>query len=1049
MEKTSSFTIYNASAGSGKTFTLVREYLKKLLLSKKEGYYKHLLAITFTNKAVAEMKQRVIETLTAFSEPDIVSAPSNMLIAIASETGLSKEYIHTQSKIILKHLLHHYALFSVETIDHFNHRLIRTFARDLKLPAHFEVSLDAPHLLREAVDQLISKAGDDIEVTQVLLSFALQKTDEDKSWDIARDLSNTATILLHENDRKHVTSLRQKSLDDFANFKIQIQNKKQKLQKKIQKEAQDVLDLIAEGGLEHDDFSRGYLPKHFFHLVSGKYALNFNAQWQSSMGEKPLYPGRVSDMVASTIDSLTPQFIESFQKTRDSVYQVLFYDAVLKNLVPLSVISLVNQELDLIKEEKNILPINEFNALIHDEIKDQPAPFIYERLGERYRHFFIDEFQDTSMLQWQNLQPLIDNSLSQQFLDGSRGSLLLVGDAKQSIYRWRGGLPEQFMDLYADGNPFSISEKDVLNLESNYRSYSEVINFNNAFFSYLATHLTLPEHKDLYSIGNKQLTTELEGGYVKITFLDAKNKAEVQDLNATYVTETILEVLEQGFSEKDICIITRTKKDGIALSTHLMEEGISVISSETLLLKHSPSVQCLINTLTLAMFPHQEEVRIKVLRFLHEHFQIKEQKHSFYASQVKTSPELFSEKLKTYGIDFSFDTMRSLSLYESCEYILRAFNLSHEADAFVFGFMDVVFDFMQRPLAGKLQFLDYWEAQKDSTSVTSNSSGSAIQLMTIHKSKGLEFPVVIFPYADMNLYEDRNAKVWFPLETEMEGFDEVLINYKKEIANYGDQGAQIYAEKHSIMELDTINLLYVTLTRAIERLYVFSQKPAPLRGNSPTNYGQLFETFLKETGVWKEEESSYEFGIPSCFSSEKETPRWEQITPEYPNSPLGSHSVKLVSKEALLWNTTAEEAINVGNILHDAMAHIKQAKDIEVVMEDMALRSILPKTALSKLKETITRIITHPELCHLFDPDGPIFMERDILTSDGTFLRPDRLNFHKDNLVTITDYKTGEQSDQHLIQINGYATALFEMGYQVSEKLLIYIVEGEILINKV
>ena len=232
MEKTASFKIYNASAGSGKTFTLVKEYLLCVLRSKNEGYYKHLLAITFTNKAVAEMKQRILDTLILFAEEDAIKNPPEMLLQISDELQQSTSQIHLQSKKIVKHLLHHYASFSIETIDSFNHRLIRTFARDLKLSSNFEVSLDTPQLLSEAVDQLLSKTGEDSDITKVLLDFALGKTDDDKSWDISKDIASASSLLFKENEATHVANLKEKSLEDFTKFNKQLlQQKKNQFRK--------------------------------------------------------------------------------------------------------------------------------------------------------------------------------------------------------------------------------------------------------------------------------------------------------------------------------------------------------------------------------------------------------------------------------------------------------------------------------------------------------------------------------------------------------------------------------------------------------------------------------------------------------------------------------------------------------------------------------------------------------------------------------------------------------------------------------------------------
>src|SRR5690606_14062202 len=497
---------------------------------------------------------------------------------ISEENEMTLEEIQNRSRKILKNLLHNYAAFSVETIDRFNHRLIRTFARDLKLATNFEVTLETNELLAEAVDLLLSKAGENKEITKVLLDFALEKIDDDKSWDISRDIANAAKLLYAENDAGHVSILKQKSLEDFLEFKRQLFLKKKILSEEIKTIASQTLQLIAESGLQFDDFSGSYLPKHFQNLSLGRFDINFGAKWQETMGEKPLYPARISEAIKRIIDELTPNFITSFQQTKSLVFQLLLIENILKNITPLSVINLVNHEIETIKEEKNIFPISEFNSLINKEIKNQPAPFIYERLGEKYRHFFIDEFQDTSKLQWENLIPLIDNALSQQ-LEPTSGSLLLVGDAKQSIYRWRGGLPEQFMDLYGNYNPFQ-REKEVFPLDTNFRSCAEIVKFNNEFFTKISSYFANVDHGKLYEDGNKQKLNAKEGGYVKFEFIEKQSKAEKEETYSNLVLETIQNVKENGFSESDVCILTRKKADGIALGAFLMEQGVPVISSD-------------------------------------------------------------------------------------------------------------------------------------------------------------------------------------------------------------------------------------------------------------------------------------------------------------------------------------------------------------------------------------------------------------------------------------------------------------------------------------
>ncbi|MDN3722987.1 UvrD-helicase domain-containing protein [Aequorivita sp. SDUM287046] len=1039
-----SITIYNAAAGSGKTFTIVKEFLKLILAAKSNDYFKHLLAITFTNKAVAEMKHRIVETLVSFSAPNSILAPSPMMLKISQENSMTTEEIQIRSRQILKNLLHNYGAFSVETIDKFNHRLIRTFARDLKLASNFEVILETNELLAQAVDSLLSKAGEKDDITKVLLDFALEKTDDDKSWDISRDIANAARLLYEENNASQVSFLKQKSLQDFLDFKKQLLHQRKYLTEQIEKIAQRTLRLIEESGLQNDDFSGGFLPTHFKNLSCGKYNINFATKWQETMGEKPLYPKRVSVDVGNIIESLTPDFIANFTQSKNLVFQFFLIENILKNITPLSVINLVYQEIETIKKEKNVLPISEFNSLINKEIKNQPAPFIYERLGEKYRHFFIDEFQDTSKLQWENLIPLIDNAVSQQ-LEPTAASLLLVGDAKQSIYRWRGGLPEQFMGLYGNVNPFQ-REKEVLSLGTNFRSCAEIVNFNNAFFTFVASYFANEGHGKLYEEGNKQECNQQMNGYVKFEFIEKQIKSDKEVAYSHLVLNTIINAKNNGFSESDICILTRRKADGIALSAFLMEHGVPIISSETLLLKSSKLVQMLIFSLQVSLYARNEEAKIQLLDLLHDHLKISEEKHSFFNKFLNISEEKFSENLEEHNVFFKFSEMRALSIYEAFEYCIEKFKLAEAADAYLFGFMDLVFEFGQQPQAEKNAFLDYWETKKESTSIPASEGTNAVQIMTIHKAKGLEFPVVIFPFADIQLYDAKFDKLWYPLENEQYYFNEAYINFKSEIADYGEVGHYLHREHTSRLELDNINLLYVTLTRAVEKLYVFAEMPSDLKEDRPTCYNHLFMEFLKQRGMWNSQQMIYEFGVdlPKITPLKQLAP---QIEPQYLASSPMAHGVKIVSSERSF--EAQDAAISAGNLLHEIMAKINVRSDAERVLSELSLRSIISPKEFEKLQKTIHQILNHPDLKELFNGSAKIYNERNIITKTGLVLRPDRINIDERNNAVIVDYKTGNVNIFHRDQLLEYANALSEMGFNVEETLLIYCHQEEILINKV
>ncbi|MAN59320.1 MAG: DNA helicase UvrD [Flavobacteriaceae bacterium] len=1047
MSTSTPFTIYNASAGSGKTFTLVKEYLKKIFSSSNPGYYRNLLAITFTNKAVAEMKQRIVTTLVAFANDELLPASRVMQEEIISETGLSPTELQQRAKAILKHLLHHYSSFNVETIDRFNHQLIRTFARDLKLSSDFEVTLDTDALLAEAVEKLIGRAGTEKQITQTLLSFALEKTDDDKSWDISNDIATTSKLLTTETDAPHLGTLKQFTLTDFEVFKEKLLRQKHSLITKLTAAAQQAVDLIERNHLTEEDFYKQNLFAYLHKLGEGNYAsVGFDKKWQETLEEKPLYPKKTKPPKSTTIDSLAPELIRVYFTTEELIHQVYLLDAILRNLTPLSVIALVQKELDQIKLERNLVPISEFNSLINKEIKNQPAPFIYERLGEKYRHFFVDEHQDTSLLQWENLIPLIENALVQAQLE--QGSLLLVGDAKQSIYRWRGGLPEQFMGLYENNNPFPV-QKRVENLGVNFRSKREIIDFNNQFFQHISNFFGDNTHENLYKIGNRQESQSSEGGFVHLEFLDRENTTAKEDAYAERVLQTIAELKSDGYREADICILTRKREDGVKLSEALLAEGISVVSTETLLLENSPKVQFLISLLTLTAYPDRDEAKIKVLDFIHDQGAISMEKHSFFESALRDSTQTLSELFAAHELEFSIEKANSLPLYQAFEYAIETFQLYEAPNAFLFGFMDLVFDYTQQRHASTVGFFEFWETKREKAALSVGESADAVQLMTIHKAKGLEFPVVLYPYANSKIYGDLNPKTWYELEAGPDTISPVWLNLNQQLSTLSEQGLELYNESQNTQELDAINVLYVTLTRAVERLYIFTEKPASKKTADFKQYGELFQNFLEHRNEWSDARLEYSFGTKQAPAAQKTHSAMATKAPTYWVSRPESHTLTLVTKDALLWGKYAQEAIDTGTLLHDTMARIKTQADIEPTISSLRKWALYAPEVVRLLHTSVEIIVAHPHLKELFSAKDKVMNERDIVTNSGTILRPDRINIHESGDVTIVDYKTGGANSHHTEQVHSYAQSLADMGYKIRQRLLVYINEEGIVVNKV
>lgn len=1034
------FSIYNASAGSGKTFTLVKAYLSILLKSNKPDYFKHILAITFTNKAVGEMKQRILESLFAFSKTPIPEKHRPMLEMIRKETGIEEIELSHRAQKAVQFILHNYSLFDVETIDRFNHRLIRTFAKDLQLASNFEVELNATIILNEAIDRVISQVGIDQELSKILLDFSYEKTDDDKSWDVTADLKKISKVLINENDLQHFENLKSKSITNFIELKKTVLNKKLSAESQIKSIAKAFFEILYENQLDASDFSGKYLPNYFEKIANGKTNVLTGAGWQQNLGTGSLYPGRVKGEKAAVIDGLTPKIVTLFQTSTQQIYELGFLNLLYQNVNSLSLIKAIYKEYLNIQAEKNILPISEFNTRINNEIKNQPAPFIYERLGEKYRHYFIDEFQDTSQMQWVNLIPLIENALSQSN-ENESGSLLLVGDAKQSIYRWRGGDPDQFMGLYENINPFASIQKDVTSLDTNYRSFDEVVNFNNSFFSYISKTFSSQLHRQLYEKGNTQETSNKPGGYVSISFLDPKSQ---EDKNTVYLEKT-LEIIHSltrnNFALQEICILVRTNKQGIALAEFLSKNQLKIISNEALLVESAPEIRFIINVLKILQNYEDKKALADVFYFLHSHLKIKQPLADFMIEMMACSKSILSIKLEQFNLKFDFNLGGEIPVYDLCESICRSFFIAQKRVAYLLSFFELVHEYTLKNSNTIHGFLEFWEEKKSNVSIGVSEKIDAVTIMTIHKSKGLEFPVVIYPFANDEIVSVRNEKIWLPInDSDFEGFSEILIPVKKELENYGETTLSHYEEFKKKSELDTMNIVYVAMTRAIEHLYVLTDINSI---NNENLTASLFSNFLNETGDWQAENYFYEFGKPerTIILKPENIDLTSLTVDKIPASKPYSNTIKIATKKALLWNTQTEKAIEKGDLLHDILAEISSEADLDFVIQRFIAVGILSENQAKEIAPVLYKIVTHKKLKNYFTTSSEALNEKEIFTQTGKSFRPDRINILPDNHVTIIDYKTGSQNREHQNQIIEYGAILKSMGYKTLELLLVYIGE--------
>lgn len=1039
------FQLYNASAGSGKTYTLTKEYLKILLVAPANDAYKKILAITFTNKAVEEMKTRIVESLIDFTKDEISDKTLDFMREIGAEIKLDVNSIQVKSRKILKNLIHNYAAFDISTIDKFTHRIIRTFTHDLNLPTNFDVTLDTDELLKNAIDVVVAKAGEDEQLTNILVNFAKSKADDDKSWDVSADIYEVSKLILNEEHFFNFGKLSDKSVDDFSKIAEKIKQKIESNKQKVKENAKKILDDFTTNNLTKDDFDRGTFYNHIVNLFQEK------ATDYDFVNDREITVPKKSKNL-EVVESFTASWKQKLAIIYNAQNENALFDLIIKNMIPLSLINVIYQEYKQLQEDQNVLSISDFNTIIHNEIKDQPAPFIYERLGDRYRHYFIDEFQDTSQLQWENFIPLIDNALASEDLDGTKGSLMLVGDPKQSIYRWRGGKAEQFINLSNDENPFSNKDKRVKNLPKNYRSYSEVIDFNNQFFQFLSGEFTNEAYQKLYQETAKQEVNSKKGGFVSVSFLNDAieiNDEIADDENITekdkqYLSKTldiIKKSIANGFEYSDIVLLTRKTRNGVLLANFLTENNIPIISSETLLIQNASEVKFIINFLEYLDSANNQESKINWLYFVAKEKVSKQEIHQFITEAKDLSETDLEKYLADFDCKISFENCRKKSLYEAVENIVHVFLKEKTTISYVQYFLDLVLERNVKYQTSIADFLEYWEKTGFQKSIPSPEGEKAIRIMTIHKSKGLEFPVVIYPFADDLLKSPKPNNIWIPLEDDTIDMPQALVKQNKALEKYNETTNEIYQAKSQEEILDTINVLYVALTRAEEQLHIISSYKVTSKGeiSATRTLATFFINFLQMNANFSQEQKDYVFGNPRRQSQPKLFSKNKAEIHAVANA-LDFSSIKIAKKEALIWGTLQQDAIEFGNILHQILSYIIKKDDLQFAITKSLEEGLIQLSQKSIFENKIKQIINHPELEDFFNPNYTVFTEHNIISPNEINLKPDRLVIHN-NEAFLIDYKTGLTEEKHKNQIENYARVIEKMNLTVVKKVLLYIGE--------
>jgi len=1043
VQQQTNFIVYKSSAGSGKTFTLVKEYLKLALSDNQKlaRNFKTILALTFTNKAAAEMRSRIISALKDLSLPVANENLRNILLA---DLHISNTELQNRASELLVHILHHYSDFAVSTIDSFSHRIVKTFAQDLNLPVNFNLQTDTEEFYSRVIAGLFDEIGHDEELTRLLKEYTLNNINEKGSWDPQPAVEKFAINLQKENALHHLRNLEGLNAGDLEKFKQEIKDFLNKFRTAIQEPANKAMQLIKKHQLVDADFYQaGRGPQNLFFKCSklridenpvNTYVLNAinEDKWESS---------NTSDEVKSIFGLIKPQLTQCAKQIVDLIesswQKHKLYKLLDKSIYPLLLLKKIKEVTESFKQEEQLVFVEEFNTRIYEFIKNEPVSYIYERLGDRYKNFLLDEFQDTSTLQWLNLLPLIENSLAEGHLN------LLVGDGKQSIYRWRNANVNQFMKLpLLDGEHDNSSHKEreqalVRNynkqlLNQNFRSFKHIVDFNNRLFSFLANDLLREPYVSIYSEHEQTLRNQTPG-YVSI-LSNKVPRDEYIDYHCNQTLVNITKAIQSGFRYRDVCVIASTNKYGSEVATFLTSVNIPVVSSDSLLLKNNTEVNVLISVLQFLQHPGNELSSASVLCYLSDNKKFSPSLHVLL-EQLKSIGLI--NCLTTLGYNWNTSKINTLNLLDIVAYFISLFKLHEVETAAVYlrFFMDEVSKFMSQYGSDISEFITWWEKRSDKASLVISDQMDAVKIMTIHRSKGLEFPVVIVPFCDWKIQE---REAWIELNEVDYPVKSAYLRMSSVTAQAGF-AKEVEKEKQETI-LDNLNLIYVAFTRAVERLHVISAPKETAKGVLVSSW---LEKFIKNSELFNVTENLHEFGnLQTALSPNTEDNEESVIISGLPILPFNKN---IRIKSSFILEDTTSDAIENGIITHKILSDIETINDIDNAVYSAIQQGLITAHLTENYKKIILGIITHPLISKYYKEGINVKNEKELITAIGSVLRPDRVCL-TDSECCIIDYKTGKEfAGKHRQQMMDYAEALQTLNYQKIKKFIVYTASSEVI----
>ena len=1052
--------ILTASAGSGKTYSLAYEYIYNTLRNQPEQKggrfnpyaYRSILAVTFTNKATEEMKSRILSQIHKLA----TGQKCDYLQRLTEQTNLSTEELQRRAAIVRSAILHDYSRFSILTNDTFFQRIVRAFVKELGIEINYAIELDTAPVLQKSIEALIGEIGDNRDLRDWLTGFAEENIQTGKQWNIKQGIAKLEKELFKEDTREAIESIKDKQQFKERIFRY-IALAEQQMES-IKSAALEAVEIIYNSGYTHSDFLRSFTV--FFEKIA-----NFEPTMKSpaesvinhcydDVQEWFKKTPKPSSELLSLAEALQPMLLDAVRGYDRLKYLDNSCTLLKKNYRSFALLGDLYKIAQQICRDENTMLLSQTKHTIASFVTEEDAPFIYEKVGNRFERFMIDEFQDTSLKEWQNFLPLLRNAISQSV----DTSVLLVGDIKQSIYRWRGS----DWNILGDIAPKNLSTNNTpiehKNLDSNYRSLPEIVEFNNRTIASVVTSVNTHLNQMLEQALSEQKVSEecyrslhnaLKNAYNEEELYqkpkrESKNRGYIE-LNAHYTDHPdIVRCIEKliytvGYSPCDITILVRDRADAQKIAATLLEAGakdkkmrFGIMTQEALKIGSSKSVEFIISAMRYAI-DRTDTVSLGV--------------YNRYGHNLD-----FMHSLTEEEIEF-FDSLKSSSPEEAFELIsIKFHNLLKDDAAYTHALHEQIIKFCASKVADLPLFLQWWEQNGSEKSVTIEKSRNAIEIMTIHKAKGLENKVVIIPYCTWRFtpVAIRPTTVWatptagcgleintpFPVQATSACKDSIF--------------AEGYFKECVYSHIDAVNLLYVALTRAAEQLYIF----LPIASKSDKEPSTVGELLCELSGIsdkyHKVEEPMHEPPVVRSFgvcemAAKKEEAQEHRI--RLTHTPPSKVKLKLQLPTMRYFNPEQSAVVTPqqeGILLHKVMENAVTTEDISAAINSLVTDGILSTVEGKTLLNKITTMLSQSIAAKWFDGSYNIVRRESSIIAPGVGTkRPDRVMISGKSAVVV-DYKFGERKNEYNRQIELYCQLLQQMGYSDIKGYIWYIREGKI-----